>query len=248
MKDYRYFVYITRIYGSSKTYYYAGKHATEGDFGGYYGSGTLVKTMIGMGRQHDTRVVSEFDSELDAFEFEELLVREMKDTFGRLCINIAGGGYGGNTRKYMTSDAMEQHRKRLSDASFRRWESVDERAKQSLSQKVVQSRPDVKKKVSDGLRKFYSIPENRNRRSEISSMANSRPETKDRQSKSQKLAKRSGVVWDAYDNGTLTKIWYDNGCPGYVSLCKMFNSQFSTKIDKSKFQKPVIQMRKDTHG
>lgn len=88
MKNYCYVTYINgKVYG--------GKHRGELD-DGYYGSGVIIQRMLKK-YEVDDHVRIEFETEELAYEFEELLVFNLKEKYGEDCINIAKGGKGGQS-------------------------------------------------------------------------------------------------------------------------------------------------------
>lgn len=92
-KKYHYFYKITNLINNK---YYYGVHSTNDLNDGYMGSGTRIQKAIkkyGI-ENFKKEILKYFDSRIDMFEYEQLIVNEnvLKDP---LCYNLMLGGYGG---------------------------------------------------------------------------------------------------------------------------------------------------------
>lgn len=85
--------YLTIVFCKGRKYYYIGKHSTNNLNDGYYGSGKVIKTICKK-YPHKTRIISFSESELDAYNLEEILVKKAKNKWGKKCLNFANGGKG----------------------------------------------------------------------------------------------------------------------------------------------------------
>lgn len=104
-----------------------------------------------------SRIIKEFESEQDAFEYEYVRIKELKEQ-GQCVCNIAKGGYGGDThwwtdelrKKYSENNVMksEIQRKRMRERNPMRDFSIAERVGWQKGRAV----------IIDGIR-YYSVKE-----------------------------------------------------------------------------------------
>lgn len=94
----------------------------------------------------DSRIVKEFESEQDAFEYEFVRIRELKSINQCVC-NIHEGGYGGSTewwtddvrKKYSEKNVMksQNQRQRMSDNNPMKNKDVSSRVAKKKSRAVI---------------------------------------------------------------------------------------------------------------
>lgn len=69
--------YLTIVKTPKSKYYYVGKHSTSKLDDGYYGSGVIIKKICKR-YPHKTRILEVFNSEVEAYQAEEILVSKAK--------------------------------------------------------------------------------------------------------------------------------------------------------------------------
>ncbi len=85
-------VYITTNVSSGK--FYIGKHSKRKPFDSYVGSGVWVNKCKKSGIELKCDVVAVCQTEKDAYDFENTLVRASKSQYPKLCMNFMDGGVG----------------------------------------------------------------------------------------------------------------------------------------------------------
>ncbi|RTP15614.1 hypothetical protein EKN51_11355 [Enterobacter hormaechei] len=118
----KHYVYRTTVTTLGESFYYFGKHTSKKDNDGYMGSGTMIKSTLkhlDYLKQHDpdfmieNEILCYFETDVDALEFEELLVEEAKSKFGCMCMNVAEGGLG-DCNAYMNEYEKRERARKIS--------------------------------------------------------------------------------------------------------------------------------------
>ena len=79
-------------------YHYVGVHCGDVIKDNYYGSGIAWLNVVNKyGKDNVKRtILSYFHSKAERDKKEKFYIKECKNTYGKLCLNIAEGGQGGN--------------------------------------------------------------------------------------------------------------------------------------------------------
>ncbi|MCM7907765.1 NUMOD3 domain-containing DNA-binding protein [Enterobacter hormaechei] len=98
------YCYKTTVTDSrGNTRFYLGKHSTQNIDDGYLGSELILKRILSNKTDYkvEKEIIEFFDTSEEAFEFEELIISEALDKFGkgRICLNLKQGGKGGWVKK-----------------------------------------------------------------------------------------------------------------------------------------------------
>ena len=172
------YVYITKNKINNK--FYIGKKESSFYDNTYFGSGKLIKNAIkkyGIDN-FDNKILYEAEDENTLNEKEKFFIKEYIMLYGKeMTYNIAEGGTGGNTFKYLSEKDKEIfinkmkiiNKKRCSSEEFKKNKSnfmkktlsdPIEREKISKRNKIAWSNPTLRKEQSDRLKNYYS---NKNR-------------------------------------------------------------------------------------
>ncbi|EMX8593835.1 MULTISPECIES: NUMOD3 domain-containing DNA-binding protein [Enterobacter cloacae complex] len=89
----------TVIDSNGKERFYLGKHSTKKLDDGYLGSGLILQRILKSSKEYEIKkeIIEFFDTSEDAFEFEELIISEAIEKYGKgkICLNVKPGGKGG---------------------------------------------------------------------------------------------------------------------------------------------------------
>lgn len=157
---------------------YIGKHQSSEYDDKYFGSGKILRRAIEKyGLDNFTNeIIDTADTDEELNEKEKYYIEYYKNSYGKDCYNLAKGGDGGDVFKYQTPEDKKQFvdkmtiinkqrcntedfKNKLSKATSKRYEDINERKLHSEKLKETWSNQDLRKEQSDRLRKYYSINE-----------------------------------------------------------------------------------------
>lgn len=125
---------------------YYGKHSTDNLNDGYVGSGVYITRAKKLSYQMFVNRVVTFDCEDDAYEFEELLVNEAKEKYGKNCLNMKPGGRGG----FCLKQSPETIEKRVSKfRGIKRPKYIGEKVRKTKLLNPYTHTDDIKKTISN---------------------------------------------------------------------------------------------------
>lgn len=154
---------------------YIGKHQSSEYDNKYFGSGKILRRAIekyGIENFINEIIdIANTDEELN--EKEKYYIKYYKDLYGRGCYNLASGGDGGDVFKYQSPkdkqnfvDKMtlinkqrcstEDFKNKLSKATSKRYQDINERKAHSKKVREAWSNPDLRKEQSQRLIEYYS--------------------------------------------------------------------------------------------
>jgi len=178
--------YLYRITNLLNGKYYLGKRSFKGkmpeDDIKYLGSGKLIRRAIKKyGKESFKKeILSQHKTLKELNEAEATLITE-KEINDLMCYNTTLGGHGG----YLGGSASDKLRKTQQTPEYRK------------NMSIALSNPDVKRKISESLRKTMSDPLWKENFSKIQKEAQNRPEEKLRNSLNQKKAQNRPEVKEA---------------------------------------------------
>lgn len=190
--------YIVEFSTSTGVKYYAGQRTSKYQDpvdDPYTGSGKFIKRAVNKYGRDCINYIQWYNhadkAEMDQAEIA--LIAECKAKYGSKCVNIAGGGEGGNTLEYMTDEQKAEH---------------------SVKCSAAQNRPDVKAKKKE----TWQDPEVKARQIAAAKEAQNRPEVRAKVSAGVKQAMRKSPVWHGELYATLWAAWLSTGRPKYVTF------------------------------
>lgn len=196
MKRVYHTVYLTENKINGKIY--VGKHSTTNPNDNYLGSGRVLAQAV---RKHgkdnfEKRILGIFETEAEAFEFEKITIKQMKER-GYVMYNILSGGEG-ITSEFMLLRWRDQNYRKALFSKIRNTNAttdVNERRSNSCKRFWNEENRDVRRQemvekckdpafiasVSEGLKKHWM--ENYETRCLINAELNNRPEVKEKHRK-----------------------------------------------------------------
>lgn len=228
-----YRTYITSISTNSGVKYYAGKHCSKFEDAAmdpYYGSGIILSSYIrkyGKGCIIGTQWFDHTESTVDTAEIK--LISELKDKHKENCVNIAGGGEGGNVFQYMDQPRLDEIRDTRSTKSKNSWQDPMVKALRSESIKNAWKDANVKERASCSHKEVWQ-----------------RPGFKEKQTETTKLVQRKGLVWELYYSGELVKLWNNANTPSHRTFRKWIAENTNHEIGDLNLTAAIKQMKKDS--
>ncbi|UYM28811.1 putative endonuclease [Serratia phage vB_SspM_LC53] len=216
------FVYITKNLINGKKY--IGKHSTNNLFDGYYGTGELIKKAVkkyGI-ENFETSIIKFFDSEDEAYAYEELIVDE-ELIANSLYYNIDLGGKGSMKGRKHSALSKERTSKALKGKKKppRSQTHIDNHLKaMSLRRKPKIRKVRIQKRGKD--HSLYG----RTRPAEVIDKC--------------KSSNRTHLIWSLYDE--LFSFWLDNDKPGWR---RMERIAVENGYPKTAYDKIIKQFKQD---
>lgn len=170
--------YIYKTTNTINKKIYIGKHQSSEYDDKYFGSGKILKRAIDKYGIENfiNEIIDIADTDDELNEKEKYYIKYYKDLYGENCYNLANGGDGGDVFKYQPLenkqhfiDKMtiinkqrcntEDFKNKLSKATSKRYQDINERKSHSKKAKEVWSDEKLRKEQSDRLKDYYSTHE-----------------------------------------------------------------------------------------
>ena len=154
---------------------YIGKHQSSEYDEKYFGSGKILRRAIekyGL-ENFSNEIIDTADTDEELNEKEKYYIKHYKDLYGKDCYNLASGGDGGDVFKYQSSEhkqqfvdkmteinkqrcSTEDFKNKLSKATSKRYQDINERKLHSEKIRDVWSDKKLRQKQSEILKEYYS--------------------------------------------------------------------------------------------
>lgn len=154
---------------------YIGKHQSSEYDDKYFGSGKILRRAIEKyGLDNFTNeIIDMADTDEELNEKEKYYIKHYKDLYGKDCYNLASGGDGGDVFKYQSPESKqrfvdkmteinkqrcstEDFKAKISMATSKRYQDINERELHSERIRDVWSDKDLRQKQSKILKEYYS--------------------------------------------------------------------------------------------
>lgn len=155
---------------------YIGKHQSSEYDDKYFGSGKILRRAIekyGLDN-FANEIIDTADTDDELNEKEKYYIEHYKSIYGKDCYNLAKGGDGGDVFKYQTPDDKKQFvdkmtvinkqrcntedfKNKISKATSKRYQDINERNLHSEKVKETWSKKDLREEQSRRLKEYYSI-------------------------------------------------------------------------------------------
>lgn len=140
---------------------YIGQKKSKKFIKNYYGSGKLIQQQLNLFPEKYFKVTmlhKLYDKKaLD--EYEKFYIEKYKMEYGYLCLNIAEGGMGSNTFKYMTDKEKQKFVEKMTQINRERCSSEEFKRRASIRMVERHRDPDEVRRHSEKIRKAWSDSE-----------------------------------------------------------------------------------------
>lgn len=218
------FVYVTTNLENGKKY--IGKHSTDDMFDGYYGTGELIKKAYKKyGKDlFETKIIKFFDTEDEAYDYEEFLIDE-SIIYDDRYYNIDLGGKGSMRGRKHKESSKKQISDKMKGRSKppRSKEYIENFEKAMAKRRKPKSPPKPRVFVRGEEHPLYKRP----RPQSVIDLC--------------KLNNRKHPIWQSYD--ILFKLWKENDKPGWRKMTRL---AIENGFPNTAYDKMIKQFKQDS--